>query len=43
MTVWVVAASVAYFVVLMITFIVNIPLNNELAATARAVKRSAPR
>ncbi|MFF7300425.1 anthrone oxygenase family protein [Streptomyces sp. NPDC008265] len=36
--VWVGVATVAYFVVLMITFSVNIPLNNELAAAGDAAK-----
>ncbi|MFD3330060.1 DUF1772 domain-containing protein [Streptomyces sp. NPDC058701] len=36
--VWVAAAAVAYLVVLMITFSVNIPLNNELAAAGDAAK-----
>ncbi|MEU3063393.1 anthrone oxygenase family protein [Streptomyces subrutilus] len=36
--VWVAAAAVAYFVVLMITFSVNIPLNNELAAVGDAAQ-----
>ncbi|MEU6315936.1 DUF1772 domain-containing protein [Streptomyces sp. NPDC047014] len=36
--VWVAVATVAYFVVLMITFSVNIPLNNELADAGDAAK-----
>ncbi|MGE7388922.1 anthrone oxygenase family protein [Streptomyces sp. NPDC004126] len=36
--VWVAAAAVAYLVVLVITFAVNIPLNNELAAAGDAAK-----
>ncbi|MGW6982215.1 anthrone oxygenase family protein [Streptomyces sp. NPDC054932] len=36
--VWVGVATVAYFVVLMITFSVNIPLNNELADAGDAAK-----
>ncbi|MFB7468823.1 anthrone oxygenase family protein [Streptomyces sp. NPDC056224] len=36
--IWVGAAAVAYFVVLMITFSVNIPLNNELADAGNAAK-----
>lgn len=35
---WVGAATIAYFVVLMITFSVNIPLNNELADAGNAAK-----
>ncbi|MET9699606.1 anthrone oxygenase family protein [Streptomyces sp. NPDC006529] len=35
---WVAAAAVAYFVVLLITFSVNIPLNNELADAGDAAK-----
>ncbi|WP_330335434.1 DUF1772 domain-containing protein (plasmid) [Streptomyces sp. NBC_00536] len=36
--IWVAAAAVAYFVVLLITFSVNIPLNNELADAGDALK-----
>lgn len=36
--VWVGAASVAYLIVLMITFSVNIPLNNELAHAGNVAK-----
>ncbi|MFD8631954.1 DUF1772 domain-containing protein [Streptomyces sp. NPDC059533] len=36
--IWVGIAAVAYFVVLMITFSVNIPLNNELADVGDAAK-----
>ncbi|MGW0752361.1 anthrone oxygenase family protein [Streptomyces sp. NPDC002587] len=36
--IWVGAAAVAYFVVLMITFSVNIPLNNELADAGNAAQ-----
>ncbi|MER5731767.1 anthrone oxygenase family protein [Streptomyces sp. NPDC002138] len=36
--IWVAAAAVAYFVVLLITFSVNIPLNNELADAGNAAK-----
>ncbi|MFJ6700883.1 DUF1772 domain-containing protein [Streptomyces sp. NPDC091272] len=36
--VWVAVAAALYFVVLMITFAVNIPLNNELAAAGNAAK-----
>ncbi|MFE2286573.1 DUF1772 domain-containing protein [Streptomyces sp. NPDC059443] len=36
--IWVGVATVAYFIVLMITFAVNIPLNNELAAAGDATK-----
>ncbi|MEU7605966.1 anthrone oxygenase family protein [Streptomyces sp. NPDC040724] len=36
--IWVGAATVAYFLVLMITFSVNIPLNNELADAGDAAK-----
>ncbi|WP_329391865.1 DUF1772 domain-containing protein (plasmid) [Streptomyces sp. NBC_01351] len=36
--IWVGAAALAYFVVLMITFSVNIPLNNELADAGDAAK-----
>ncbi|MFG2877408.1 DUF1772 domain-containing protein [Streptomyces sp. NPDC048337] len=36
--IWVGAAAVAYLVVLMITFSVNIPLNNELADVGDAAK-----
>ncbi|MFJ6619881.1 DUF1772 domain-containing protein [Kitasatospora sp. NPDC091335] len=36
--VWVGAAAVAYLIVLMITFSVNIPLNNELADAGDAAK-----
>ncbi|MER5873044.1 anthrone oxygenase family protein [Streptomyces sp. NPDC002044] len=36
--IWVAAATVAYLVVLMITFSVNIPLNNELADAGDAAK-----
>ncbi|MFD6181314.1 DUF1772 domain-containing protein [Streptomyces goshikiensis] len=36
--VWVGAAAVAYLVVLVITFAVNIPLNNELAGAGDAAK-----
>ncbi|WP_331719243.1 DUF1772 domain-containing protein [Streptomyces sp. NBC_00158] len=36
--VWAAAAAVAYLVVLVITFAVNIPLNNELAAVGDAAK-----
>ncbi|OKK14720.1 hypothetical protein AMK16_29635 [Streptomyces sp. CB00455] len=36
--IWVGVAAVAYFVVLMITFSVNIPLNNELADAGDAAK-----
>ncbi|MFE1558535.1 anthrone oxygenase family protein [Streptomyces sp. NPDC058734] len=36
--VWAAAAAVAYLVVLVITFAVNIPLNNELAAAGDAAK-----
>lgn len=35
---WAAAAAVAYLVVLVITFAVNIPLNNELAAVGDAAK-----
>ncbi|MFD3939088.1 DUF1772 domain-containing protein [Streptomyces sp. NPDC058611] len=36
--IWVAAAAVSYLVVLMITFSVNIPLNNELADAGDAAK-----
>ncbi|MFD7029076.1 DUF1772 domain-containing protein [Streptomyces sp. NPDC059917] len=36
--IWVAAAAVAYFVVLLITFSVNIPLNNELKDAGDAAK-----
>ncbi|WP_404962502.1 DUF1772 domain-containing protein [Streptomyces sp. 147326] len=36
--IWVAAATVAYFLVLMITFSVNIPLNNQLADAGDAAK-----
>ncbi|MEU2957067.1 DUF1772 domain-containing protein [Streptomyces xanthochromogenes] len=36
--IWVGAASVAYLIVLMITFSVDIPLNNELADAGNAAK-----
>ncbi|MFC9297994.1 anthrone oxygenase family protein [Streptomyces sp. NPDC057011] len=36
--IWVGAAAIAYFIVLMITFSVNIPLNNELADAGDAAK-----
>ncbi|MFD3722207.1 DUF1772 domain-containing protein [Streptomyces sp. NPDC058674] len=38
--IWVAAATAAYFVVLMITFTVNIPLNNELADAGDAATMS---
>ncbi|MFJ6759312.1 MULTISPECIES: anthrone oxygenase family protein [unclassified Streptomyces] len=38
--IWVGAATVAYFLVLMITFSVNIPLNNELADAGDAAQLS---
>lgn len=40
MAVWVTVAAVLYFVVLVITFTVNIPLNDELADAGDAAKRT---
>ncbi|MET9324763.1 anthrone oxygenase family protein [Streptomyces sp. NPDC003038] len=36
--IWVAAAALAYFIVLVITFCVNIPLNNELAEAGDAAR-----